>query len=373
MGGPAGVLSAIERALDERIRFTIGNAGSIGAFAQELIDYVDGVVKAQRPFTERFSFGPLAIELSIVGDVFRRRMTTAIGFARLPGAEHSGTAWRIAGIDGVAAGVGPPPQTKLTTREAEQAQRILPHAERKLMVRYDPNALTWRLLSLHKRLGSIWTADAARIPDWEDAAPFRDLFHWMTLPTDYFLAHAAAIGIGKAGVLLIGPGGSGKSTTAAAAALRGLRIAGDDFILVDPQPAQAYALYDCIKLSIDSVERFPQLRAEIVNPVHGPVEKGRIHLYRNRPLAFARSLPITAAILPRVTGQSMTTIAPATASDGVRALVPSTIFLVDGGEAETMRKASSFLRKLPLYHCNLGTDPFEAMDTISAFIGDLVR
>lgn len=373
MGGPAGVLSAIERGLDGHISPATPDAGSIGAVANGLIDYLDDVVKAQRPLIERFSFGPLATDLSIVGDVFRRRLTTAIGFARFPGAEHSGATWRIVGIDGAACGVGPPPQMNLTTREAGHAKRITPHAGRKLMVRHDPNSLTWRALSLQKRLAAIWTANAAQIPDWEDAAPFRDLFHWMTLPTDCFLAHAAAIGIGKAGALLIGPGGSGKSTTAAAAVLRGLKIAGDDFILVDPRPARAYALYDCIKLNIDSAERFPELKAEIVNPVRGPVEKGRIHLYRSRPLAFARSLPITAAILPRVAGQPTTTIVPATASDGVRALVPSTIFLVDGGEAETMGKASSFLRKLPLYHCNLGTDPFEAMDTISAFISDLVR
>jgi hypothetical protein len=351
----------------------IGDAAATGTFADGLIDYVDKLVAVQQPPSEHFAFGSLTVDLSVFGDAFRRRLTTPIDFARLPPTNCRASEWRIVAVDGIASGSGPPPKMNFEAVGGEQVRRGLQRLEQRLMVYYDPVTLTLRMLSSRRRLAVIWTPDAARIPEWEDYAPLRDLLHWMTLPTECFLAHAAAIGVAKAGVLLMGPSGSGKSTTTAAAALRGLKIAGDDFVLIDPRPVRAYALYDYIKLDSNSTKWFPDLKGEIVNPMHGPAEKGRIPLAQSRPQTFARWLPIAAALLPHVTSQATTTITRASPSEAVRALFPSTISIVAGGAAEMFQKSAAFLRNLPAHHCNLGTDPFEVIDTISAFVGDLAR
>jgi hypothetical protein len=359
--------------IDECPHLAKGNAEPIEIFAHELLTYVESVIAVHNPPESDFAFGPLTVKLRIVGETFRRRLTTAIAFAQLRNAQESALAWRIAAIDGASSGVGVPPGWNFRVTSERHLERLHHSADQKLSVRYDPDTQTWRILSVAQRLAIIWTADAERLPDWDDSAPCRDLFHWMTLPTEYFLAHAAAIGIGEKGVLLTGPGGSGKSTTTGAAILRGLLTAGDDFVLIEPRFAQAYALFDSIKLDAGSAALLSDLAADAVNSDRRHSEKARIHLFGSRPAVLVPRMPIDAVLLPRLDGGPKTTFVPASHGDAMRALVPSTIFLMRGGERETARKATLFLRKLPAYRCNLGRDPREAADAISVFVNGISK
>lgn len=349
------------------------NAASPGDLAKSLLSFAQETAATHKPPVECFSLGPLEIEVSVIGDIFRRRLTTAIEFARVKNFEPTAKPWRIIAIDGVASGAGNPPAPHPDFADYKQAARSSRERDPQIMLRFIPSPPTWRLVSARQHLAVTWTADAALFPDWEDSAPFRDLFHLMSLSTECFLAHAAAIGIGGSGILLIGPGGSGKSTTTGAAVLRGFSSAGDDFVLVDPQSARVYSLYDAIKLNPKSARWLPDLARQIVNPQHAPDEKGRVHIYQSRRSAFAHSLPITAILLPHISGEPRTTISPASQSAAALALIPSTMLLLDGGEAVTMHKSASFLRRVPAYHCRLGPDPFEAIDAISAFVDGLSK
>jgi hypothetical protein len=344
-------------------------ADPIAAFAEKLLVYLEGVAKKHA--TSVFTFGPLVVEMKVVGDFFRRRLTQAIEFALSPADLAMRPAWRIIAVDGAQSDAGAPPGWTFPVTSTRHLERLHHCADRQLTVRYNPATSTWNAVCGTRRLAVVWTADAARLPDWDDAAPCRDLLHWMTLSTGYFLAHAAAIGVRGKGVLLTGPGGSGKSTTAAAAAMNGLMTAGDDFVLVDPQAVQAHALYDTIKLDARSAQWFPDLAASAVNQKRDPAAKARIHLSQRRPASFAHRLPINAILLPHAGGATRTSIKAATGAEAMRALVPSTICLLRGGEAETVRKSTSFLRELPSFHCDLGADPHEAIAAISAFIADL--
>ena len=177
----------------------------------------------------------------------------------------------------------------------------------------------------------------------------------------------------RPGRLLTGASGCGKSTTTGAALLRGHVTAGDDFVLVEPASSQAYALYDAIKLDRLSAQRLPALAADIANPDCKPPDKGYMHLFRKRPLSFASHMPISVILLPSLGGGPRTNITEASHGEAMRALVPSTILLVRGGEAETARKATSFIRGLPAYRCHLGSDPLEAADAVASFTRGLRR
>ena len=345
-----------------------GGADPIDDFVESVRAHIESVVEANDPPAETFSFGPLVVSMQIIGDAFRRRLVRPIEFARQPDAGERNSAWRILAIDGNAAGVGAPPY-RITSRQ--HLERVHQSKDRQLNVRYNPNTLTWSACFGASRLAVIWTADAESLPDNDDWSPCRELFHRMLLPTECFLAHAAVIGAGGKGIFLTGPSGSGKSTTTAAAALGGLVTAGDDFVLVDPRPARAYALFNSLKLDMRSAGWFPELAAHAVNADCDPTEKRRIYLSRSRPSAFVARLPINAVLLPHADGAAKTGIVPASSADAMRALVPSTVFLVRGGEVETTRKCTAFLRQMPAYHCSLGSDPRELIDTISAFIAGL--
>ena len=62
----------------------------------------------------------------------------------------------------------------------------------------------------------VMLEDASRLPPWERACPLRALLTWWAAPERLLMAHGAAVGSGEGALLLAGPGGSGKSTTALA-------------------------------------------------------------------------------------------------------------------------------------------------------------
>jgi hypothetical protein len=347
------------------------NAEPTGLFALRLLAYVEKVVAQSKPLAATYSFGPLDVEMQVVGDNLRRCLTQAIDFATLLNANERASYWKIMAIDGAVAGVDEPQAWNFPVTNRRHLERLHYYGDHQIGLRYNPTARTWMAIFGARRLAVVWTADAERLPDWYASAPCRDLFHWMTLPTECFLAHAAAIGIGDTGVLLTGPGGSGKSTTVATAVLGGLATAGDDFILIDPRTGLAHALYDCIKLDRQCGGRLSELARHSANPDAEPATKLRIHLSHCRPSSFFRHLPIRAVLLPRVDGASETTIVPATQGEAMRALVPSTVCLIRGGEIETIRKASSFIRTMRAYHCSLGPNPEQTVAAIISLIAGL--
>ena len=116
--------------------------------------------------------------------------------------------------------------------------------------------------------GAVGVRDVRRVPWWERAAPFRSIWQWSLTSEDRCLAHAAAIGTSAGGLLLVGPGGAGKSTTTVAAALSGMRVAGDDYVVLESGPGGvvAHSLYATAKLAPATVHRLPETAALLGAP-----------------------------------------------------------------------------------------------------------
>lgn len=96
--------------------------------------------------------------------------------------------------------------------------------------------------------GVYWVNDAANVPAWTRASPLRTLLHWALMDRGRHLVHGAAVGDTHAGVLLVGPGGSGKSTTALRCLAAGMTYLGDDYVAVAADPPRAYSIYSTAKL-----------------------------------------------------------------------------------------------------------------------------
>lgn len=67
------------------------------------------------------------------------------------------------------------------------------------------------------------------VPEWRKAVVLLILYRLLRLRADAIFFHAAAVGIGGAGSIFIGPKGAGKSTTALALAARGHALLSDEF------------------------------------------------------------------------------------------------------------------------------------------------
>ena len=98
----------------------------------------------------------------------------------------------------------------------------------------------------------------ANLPWWEGGAPFRRQLHWALAP-DALPVHAAAVGDARGAALLVGRGGSGKSSTAVACLAAGLGFLGDDYCILrfEPEPV-VHSLYCSAKVTN---EELPHLGA----------------------------------------------------------------------------------------------------------------
>lgn len=215
-----------------------------------------------------------------------------------------------------------------------------------------------------------WVPDAANVRRIERCDPMLDLWVWWFERQPAQLLHAAAIG-GKSGAaLLVGRGGSGKSTTALRALHPPLRYLADDYCLVTTPPHPVvHSLFSSAKVLLADQPRYPDLA-----PAHigDNVEKALYILYPHLSRLFAPHLPLQAILVPRITGTTQTRLEPANPMDVVRALAPSTLLQLRVGSdpARALRMMAETARQVPCYHLRLGTDPDHVHAVLTTLLGD---
>ena len=156
-------------------------------------------------------------------------------------------------------------------------------------------------VGIDRDAGDAWFA--VRSPDdlthGERGAPFRLVFHWWGAPRGRMLAHAGAVGTDGAGVLLVGPGGAGKSSTALSCAQAGFDYAADDYCLVTSEPSPtAFALYASGKLLRADLPLYPGLRDAVVPLPHPTDDKALLIVSRACGAHVATSLRLCAVVAP---------------------------------------------------------------------------
>jgi hypothetical protein len=226
----------------------------------------------------------------------------------------------------------------------------------------------FRALSMVRRSSReaiFWVLDRQRIPWWERAAPLRTLLHWALRGPSRLLVHAACVGTAGTGVLLAGPGGSGKSTTAVASLHAGLDYAGDDYVLAETLDGRvhAHSVYGTAKVTEESAAMLPTLPAVQASANDGAkrvVDIGALHGDR-----MVRGLGVKAIVLPRPVNGAPTRLRPATAAHAMMALAPTTVLQLpsDGGAA--MAPLAALSRAVPVWHLDLGGEPRAAADLVA--------
>ena len=207
--------------------------------------------------------------------------------------------------------------------------------------------------------------DPTGIPPWETGSPMRLFLHWAHARNGRRLTHAAAVGVDGAGALLAGASGSGKSGTALACLLHGLRCAGDDYVVVDAdEDITAHAAFRIFKQDAEGLQRAgldgTKGRWGVTN-WHGKYEFDAMNL---SPTGFARRMPVRAILLPRIAHLPRTRIEPVAPSAAALALAPSAVFQLPGDTDEGFRFFSGLARRLPAYRVLLSENPAEIAEAI---------
>jgi hypothetical protein len=300
-----------------------------------------------------FAAGGRIIRLCFAGSALVSAITPALQHLAAPSAAPDLTVFLR---DSVSTGIPMPPPAWTWDAHIVRGE-LTGIADEEIAAAFDlgPGALS--MLDRAGGRGLYWVRDAHQIPYFESAAPLRTILHWFMGLHGVQLTHAAAVGVEDGGVLLAGRGGSGKSTAAIVSLAAGLRYLGDDYVLLSCDPlSRAHSLYCTGKLEASQTRRLPALSHAVRNPERLAEEKAVYDFADHFRSDTARSFPIRAVLLPRVSGRRETTLSRASAADAMKALAPSTIFQLPGAGRRDFRALSAIVRKLPVYILNAGTD-----------------
>jgi hypothetical protein len=212
-----------------------------------------------------------------------------------------------------------------------------------------------------------WINDFNSLPPNETAAPLRLVFHIWFEPTPLFLCHAAGLGFSQKGILLTGKSGSGKSTSTLSCLNTKIKYAGDDFILVDPEKNLVYSLYSVAKLNIEQFENFLHLKPHISNTEQIPREKGHVYIHESFTDSMINQFSIQAILLPTITGQQDTYIKECSKIEAVKALVPSSVWILRAN-TKAVEKMKLFISKTPTYRLMAGINLTQIAPILTEFI-----
>lgn len=199
--------------------------------------------------------------------------------------------------------------------------------------------------------------DAASISYLERAQPLRPLFiHWLNGRRRY-LVHGAAVGNQSGGVLILGHGGSGKSTTALVCLEDGLSYVADDHCLVSLETSPAvHSLCGTGKIAAADLDRFPPLTSAGDMCGRAPGDKVVCFFDRLPAVRLASGLPLRAILLAHINGSPRTTLRPAGKAAAFKAIAASSVLHLPADRPQALQCFGALVRQLPSYVLELGRD-----------------
>lgn len=238
---------------------------------------------------------------------------------------------------------------------------------------FDFEAGVLSVLDAAANLALYCVRDAQRLPGYERAAPLRPILNWWMRGRGWQFMHGAAVGYETGGVLVVGAGGSGKSTTALTCLGTDLLYASDDYCLISTAGApHLYSLYNSARLYEKDLYRFPRL-ALIPTTLDPGADKVRLFLHDHFKHNITTGFPLRAILLPEVTGLAETSLCRISPETALTALAARTQLQVPGADRAALATLADAARLVPCYRMRLGTRlsaiPDAIQDLLSTAIG----
>lgn len=217
----------------------------------------------------------------------------------------------------------------------------------------------------------FWCSDAHELPFWEPAAPFRQILHWWLPDRGALLVHAAAVGRSDGGVLLVGAGGSGKSTCALSCLASELLYAGDDYVAVElgPEP-HVLSLFCSGKLEPDHSTLLPHLPSPSFAGDGALEEKSVFYVAERFPDRMCRGFALRAIVAPSVRGTEPQ-VRPRGPAQVLAALAPSTLLQLVPARQEALSAMAGLLGDIPAFGLDVGGPTDLIPPTIERLLAEL--
>ncbi len=277
--------------------------------------------------------------------------------------------------DTVSTGVGLPP-VPWRPDHRDTIGKVRGFCDARFTTVHEPDNDQLWMLDRQSATAVVWMNDVDAVPLWDQIHPLRTLLHAWARGFGADLVHAGAVGIDGTGVLVVGPGGSGKSTTVLAAMSAGLSAAGDDYVLVGAgrppgSPPAAHALYGTMRLHQAHLDRFPALMTHHDHVFEEPWSgraKVTSYISRHRPDRLTLELVLVGIVIPQVVEDERAEVARESPARALLALAPSSLLQIDPTDATMFARLSRLCRQLPCWRLPLGPDLARVADRLARLI-----
>ncbi|MFN8513961.1 MAG: hypothetical protein U0232_14245 [Thermomicrobiales bacterium] len=345
------------------------------AYFSHLRERFGQVAAAVGGATERtYLVGGCGLRLRFAGPALVPLLTPALApLACPPDALPPGASLTVELWDSASTGSAPPPPGwSVADRQPRGEVRGYDAPDSRIRAAYHDDHGAISLLDTATGTAIFYARDARGIAPYETASPLRVILHWWLAAHARRFIHGGAVGTSEGGVIVVGRGGSGKSTSCLAclaAPESGLRYASDDYALLEegPEP-RVHSLYASAKLRTDQFWRVPRL-ADLATRPDGADDAKSILLLHNRfPERLIASFPLRAVLVPRIVGGSATRLRPTSPGIALTALAPSTIFQLAGADGAALRAMRGVVEQVPSYLLELGEETAQIPVLIAALL-----
>lgn len=227
-------------------------------------------------------------------------------------------------------------------------------ATKELRAAYPLRTQQWLALDDKAGIGIQLARSPADLPEWFASAPLRHHLHWLLRTRRHRIAHAATLGAGGRGILVLGHGGAGKSGTTLAGLAAGLQTVGDDYVALGGlDPAIARPLYRIVKQDRTGLARIAGLAERLAHLPENWMSKVEFDPEEVFPACFADALTIRAIVLPHVAHAPAPRLVEVGAGEAMRALMRTNLYQFPGEADDGLEYYANLLRILPTYRLEL--------------------
>lgn len=200
-----------------------------------------------------------------------------------------------------------------------------------------------QFLNFSKKVGLFYISKKENLKYWDIHNPFRFFIHLISMEYKCIQIHAGSILYKKNGILLLGNGGVGKSTSVINSINRyNCKTAGDDYVLISNKTKKAYPIYRTIKLKKNFYKR--RLLTKNINIINNKNVKKVIVIMNNKDLKnkFSNGFKINKIISLNLSENS-----------SLRSLLKSTIEQMPFRTYNTVKLGSNFFKKFNVKNINI--------------------
>ena len=223
-----------------------------------------------------------------------------------------------------------------------------------------------------------WIGDANHLTQYEVGRPLHPQLLLWHRDRGLQAVHAGLVGRNGDGILLGGPGGAGKSTTALTCLQAGMAYLSDDYVVVDPNPEGTpvcHSVYCSAHVDPKHLERFPLLRPH-ARPGRLAREDKSLILLSDLPGAILKSsVQLRAIVFPQVVDAPITKFRKASRAQALLRMAPSSLGLLMFPEALAagFQTLSALVDRVPVYWLDLGRDLAQIPEAVSALFDEVTR